>query len=51
MFQGIIQGLVGSRLADFDEGNFQDLRAQVAQSGREGAGLVTGASDQHSYTR
>ena len=41
-----IERLEGTRFADFDERDFQDIGAKLAQSSGKSAGLVTRAADQ-----
>jgi hypothetical protein len=44
-FQGVVKRPIRLRLANLYEWDFDDGRAQAAQTGGEAAGLVAGASD------
>jgi hypothetical protein len=39
-----IERTEGARLADFDEGNFDHLRAELAEFGGKRSGLMAGAA-------
>ena len=45
-----VQRAVRSRLTDFDEGDFQNFRAEITQVGGECAGLVASTSDENPQT-
>jgi hypothetical protein len=42
----VVQRFEGTRIADFDEGDFENLGTELAELGRERAGLMAGTADE-----
>ena len=47
--QGFVEGAIAARLADFDEGDFEDLGPELPEEAGEGAGLVLGAANEDAF--